>query len=166
MVWCVGGARGGVPVVGAARWESGARVVALAADLILVVPSPVAGAAKAFSHIAGAQGSTGWMASAVRKAAQALAPTLDHIRIGLRRSKVLNTDETGITINGSMWWTHVSCTAMLTLLTVSSFRGREGMKLAGIIEYFRGIAVHDVWAPYGQFDVVHALCESDGGDGE
>jgi len=43
---------------------------------------------------------------------------------------------------------------------VHAERGKDGMKAAGVLPDFRGIAVHDAWAPYGTFEDVagHALC--------
>ena len=39
-------------------------------------------------------------------------------------------------------------------------RGKDGMKAAGVLPSFAGIAVHDAWAPYDTFGNVagHALC--------
>jgi transposase len=38
--------------------------------------------------------------------------------------------------------------------------GKDGMKAAGVLPFFTGIAVHDAWAPYDTFESVagHALC--------
>ena len=46
------------------------------------------------------------------------------------------------------------------LVTVHAKRGKDGMKAAGVLPSFAGIAVHDAWAPYDTFDNVagHALC--------
>jgi hypothetical protein len=46
------------------------------------------------------------------------------------------------------------------LVTVHAKRGKDGMKAAGVLPFFTGIAVHDAWKPYDTFDNVagHALC--------
>jgi transposase len=46
------------------------------------------------------------------------------------------------------------------LFTVHAKRGKDGMKAAGVLPSFAGIAVHDAWAPYDTFGNVagHALC--------
>jgi len=46
------------------------------------------------------------------------------------------------------------------LVTVHAKRGKDGMKAAGILPFFTGIAVRDAWKPYGTFGNVagHALC--------
>jgi hypothetical protein len=43
---------------------------------------------------------------------------------------------------------------------VHAKRGKDGMKAAGVLPSFAGIAVHDAWAPYDTFSNVagHALC--------
>ena len=47
-------------------------------------------------------------------------------------------------------------------MTVHPKRGKDGMKAAGVLPFFRGIAVHDAWKPYDSYDNVagHALCNS------
>jgi hypothetical protein len=38
-------------------------------------------------------------------------------------------------------------------------RGRDGIDAAGVLPRFRGIAVHDAWAPYDTYvDAAHQLC--------
>jgi len=46
------------------------------------------------------------------------------------------------------------------LVTVHAKRGKDGMKAAGVLPFFTGIAVHDAWKPYDTFGNVagHALC--------
>lgn len=46
------------------------------------------------------------------------------------------------------------------LVTVHAKRGKDGMRAAGILPFFTGIAVHDAWKPYDSFEDVagHALC--------
>ncbi|MCW2934822.1 MAG: hypothetical protein JWM19_5784 [Actinomycetia bacterium] len=46
------------------------------------------------------------------------------------------------------------------LVTVHAKRGKDGMKAAGILPFFTGIAVHGAWKPYDTFENVagHALC--------
>jgi hypothetical protein len=46
------------------------------------------------------------------------------------------------------------------LVTVHAKRGKDGMRAAGILPFFTGIAVHDAWKPCDSFEDVagHALC--------
>lgn len=60
---------------------------------------------------------------------------------------------------GRLGWIHSASTDTLTLLTVHRKRGVEAMNAAGVLGKFRGVAVHDNWAPYRSFeDASHALC--------
>ena len=50
---------------------------------------------------------------------------------------------------------------MFSLLTVHRRRGVAGMKHAGVLPVFTGIAVHDAWAPYDTYThAEHALCNA------
>jgi hypothetical protein len=56
-------------------------------------------------------------------------------------------------------WVHCARTDRYTLLTCHAKRGRTGIDDAGVLGRFRGIAVHDAWAPYDTYvDVEHQLC--------
>ena len=56
-------------------------------------------------------------------------------------------------------WIHSASTETLTLLTAHRKRGVEAMNDAGVLPGFRGVAVHDGWAPYRNFtEALHALC--------
>ena len=57
-------------------------------------------------------------------------------------------------------WVHSASAGKFALFTVHAKRGKDGMKAAGVLPSFAGIAVHDAWAPYDTFGNVagHALC--------
>ena len=76
----------------------------------------------------------------------------------LRRSA--HFDETGFRTAGKLAWVHSASAGKFALFTVHAKRGKDGMKAAGVLPSFAGIAVHDAWAPYDTFDNVagHALC--------
>jgi len=69
-------------------------------------------------------------------------------------------DETGFRIAGRLAWARSASSGKFVLVTVHPKRGKDGMTAAGILPFFRGIAVHDAWKPYDSFDNVagHALC--------
>src|SRR5512142_2375265 len=48
------------------------------------------------------------------------------------------------------------------LVTAHAKRGKEGMKAAGVLPSFAGIACHDAWKPYDGWENVagHALCNA------
>jgi transposase len=54
---------------------------------------------------------------------------------------------------------HCARTGKYTLITCHPKRGRDGIDAAGVLGRFRGIAVHDAWAPYDTYlDARHQLC--------
>jgi transposase len=72
---------------------------------------------------------------------------------------VAHFDETGGRIDGRLSWIHSASTDTLTLLTAHRKRGVDAMNDAGVLPTFSGVAVHDGWAPYRNFEeALHALC--------
>ena len=68
-------------------------------------------------------------------------------------------DETGLRVAGKLHWVHCARTGKYTLITCHPKRGRDGIDDAGVLGRFRGVAVHDAWAPYDTYlDVEHQLC--------
>ena len=58
-----------------------------------------------------------------------------------------------------MHWVHCARTGKYTLITCHPKRGRKGIDDAGVLTRFRGVAVHDAWAPYDTYvDPAHQLC--------
>ncbi len=82
--------------------------------------------------------------------------------VGVVRAEVVHFDETGFRTAGKLAWVHSASSGKFVLVTVHAKRGKDGMKAAGILPFFRGIAVHDGWKPYNSFDSVagHALCRA------
>jgi transposase len=117
-------------------------------------------ACQALSDLFGCAPAPGALAAAVRKAAGFLAPTLAAITRCLVAAEVAHFDETGFRTAGRLAWVHSASAGKFALFTVHAKRGKEGMKAAGVLPSFTGIAVHDAWAPYDSFDNVagHALC--------
>jgi hypothetical protein len=104
--------------------------------------------------------SPGALAAAAKKAAGFLAPALAAITRHLIAAEVAHFDETGFRTAGKLAWVHSASQGKFALFTVHAKRGKDGMKAAGVLPHFRGIAVHDAWAPYDTFQDVagHALC--------
>ncbi len=119
-------------------------------------------ACQALSELFGCAPSPGALAAAARKAAGLLAPALKAITGHLIASDVVHFDETGFRTAGRLAWVHSASSGKLVLVTVHAKRGKDGMKAAGVLPFFRGIACHDAWKPYDSYSNVagHALCNS------
>ena len=117
-------------------------------------------ACQALAEMSGCAPSPGALAAAARKAAGFLAPALQAITRHLIACEVVRFDETGFRTAGKLAWVHSASAGKFALFTVHAKRGKDGMKAAGVLPDFRGIAVHDAWAPYDTFEDVagHALC--------
>ena len=117
-------------------------------------------ACRALPEMFGCAPSPGALAAAARKAAGLLAPALQAITKRLVSAEIVHFDETGFRTAGKLAWVHSASSGKFVLITVHAKRGKDGMKAAGILPAFRGIAVHDAWRPYDSFDSVagHALC--------
>jgi transposase len=119
-------------------------------------------ACQALAEMFGCAPAPGALASAARKAAGFLSPALAAITRRLIACEVVHFDETGFRVAGRLAWVHSASAGKFALFTVHAKRGKDGMKAAGVLPFFAGIAVHDAWAPYDSFDGVggHALCGS------
>jgi transposase len=117
-------------------------------------------ACQALSEMFGSAPSPGALASAARKTAGLLAPALKAITGYLVSAEVVHFDETGFRTAGKLAWVHSASWGKFVLATVHAKRGKDGMKAAGILPFFTGVAVHDAWKPYDTFENVagHALC--------
>jgi len=117
-------------------------------------------ACQALSEMFGCAPSPGALAAAARKTAGLLAPALAAITRYLAGAEVAHFDETGFRTAGRLAWVHSASWGKFVLVTVHAKRGVDGMKAAGVLPFFAGIAVHDAWKPYDSFENVagHALC--------
>ena len=60
---------------------------------------------------------------------------------------------------GTLHWVHCARTDKYTLVTCHPKRGTRGIDDLGVLTGFRGIAIHDAWAPYDTYlDCEHQLC--------
>jgi transposase len=119
-------------------------------------------ACRALSELFGCAPSPGALAAAARKTAGLIAPALAAVARHLIGAEVVHFDETGFRTAGRLAWVHSVSSGKFVLVTVHAKRGRDGMNAAGVLPFFRGIAVHDAWKPYDSYDNVagHALCNS------
>ena len=99
------------------------------------------------------------VASMTRRAASGLGEFLIQVKDRIAASEVAGFDETGLRVAGTLHWVHCARTGKYTLITCHAKRGRKGIDDAGVLARFRGVAVHDAWAPYDTYvDAAHQLC--------
>lgn len=138
----------------------GPNVTALAAYLLTYQHIPVARAARLLADLMGLPVSTGWVAGVLHPVAAELDGFEQQVAEALRTAPVAHFDETGIKVEGKLWWLHTACTTRLTAYFAHTMRGGEAMDEFGILPRFRGIAVHDGWRPYDDYVRVHARCNA------
>jgi transposase len=97
-------------------------------------------ACQALSDMFGCAPSPGALAAAARKAAGFLAPALQAITRHLISAEVVHFDETGFRTAGKLAWVHSASQGKFALFTVHAKRGKDGMKAAGVLPSFAGIA--------------------------
>jgi transposase len=115
--------------------------------------------AQALAELFGIPVSHGTVATMTKRAADGLTDFLGLLRDRIAEAEVAGFDETGLRVAGTLHWVHCARTDKYTLITCHPKRGREGIDDAGVLGRFRGVAVHDAWAPYDTYvDVEHQLC--------
>jgi transposase len=119
-------------------------------------------ACRALADLFGCAPSPGALASMAKKAAALVAPVVKAITAALVAAEVVHFDETGFRTAGRLAWVHSASSGKYVLVTVHAKRGKDGMKAAGVLPFFKGIACHDAWKPYDSYVRVagHALCNS------
>ena len=89
-----------------------------------------------------------------------LGPIEQEIQQTLVKSTVAHFDETGMRVNGRLWWLHVACSNGLTYYFVHPRRGQAAMDEMAILPEFGGKAIHDGWKSYAGYDCEHFLCNA------
>jgi transposase len=91
---------------------------------------------------------------------QKLEPLERELHAAVGASAVVHFDETGLRVNGHLWWLHVACTSGLTYYFIHPKRGTEAMDEMGILPEFEGKAIHDGLKSYPGYDCEHFLCNA------
>lgn len=91
---------------------------------------------------------------------EALALSDTALKTQVLASPVCHYDETGIRVEGRLYWQHTASTADATYLFVHAHRGQQALSSdASPLPTYTGWAVHDCWASYFLFSSCqHALC--------
>jgi len=139
--------------------QYGARIAAIVIYLYVGQFLSKQRTAQALADLFGTPMSAGTIAGMLTRAAAGLDDFLDDIRRRLTGAEVVGFDETGFRVAGKLHWVHCARSDKYTLVICHEKRGRQGMAALGVIDGFRGVAVHDAWAPYDTYlGVDHQLC--------
>ena len=73
----------------------------------------------------------------------------------------VHCDETGLRVEGKLYWTHVVSTKQATYLEVHPKRGKQALDEIGILPQRQGIVVHDGYSSYTKYpDAEHVRCNA------
>lgn len=141
------------------RAQYGPRLRALAVYLAQEQLVPLGRVQHLLADLFGVQLGRGSLVSWIQQAARVLEPVERAIKAALRRAHVLRHDESGVRRAGRLAWAHVVCTSQLTHYAIHAKRGQEATAAIGILPGYRGVRVHDGWAPnWAETTCRHALC--------
>ena len=73
---------------------------------------------------------------------------------------VAGFDETGFKVCAKRMWLHTCSTDKYTYYYFHEKRGQQAMDAAGILPDFKGVACHDGFSSYYQYDCSHSLCNA------
>lgn len=140
--------------------QYGPRVKAAGVYLTQYQQVPIDRTAQALQDLFDLPVSTGTIQNFINEADGALAPALDQIRQALLAEPVVHFDETGMRVGRKQQWLHSASTIWLTWYGPHAKRGKEALDSFNILPAFAGVAVHDGWRPYADYDCQHALCNA------
>jgi transposase len=110
--------------------------------------------------VLGVEMSDGTLYNVREQCFEQLAPSSAEIQTSLLTSNVVHFDETGLRVNGKLWWLHVASTRGLTYYFIHPKRGQAAMDEMGILLEYSGKAVHDGWKSYFVYACAHFLCNA------
>ena len=109
--------------------------------------------------LTGIKPSVGTVVNMLKSAADTAKPIVSSYPQKLYEFPVVNSDESGIFINGKLHWAHVICTDNMTYYALSEKRGTQAMRDIDFLPNYQGIVVHDFWMSYFKAtDAKHAMC--------
>lgn len=111
--------------------------------------------------VVGIQMSTGTIKTKLENLRKSVRPSVEWIKEKVKQLLLLHFDETGLRVDGLLYWLHCCCDQNWTYLFVHKNRGKKAMEEMGILPGYTGIVETDCWAPYFQYtDAGHALCNA------
>jgi transposase len=144
-----------------APMQYGEGVRSVAAYLLGYQLLPYDRCAEAMADLFGCPLSPGTLATLLKGCAGELAGPEMLIKEWLRKSVVLGVDETGLRVSKRQDWVHVTATDKLTLLVHDRRRGERATSGIDVLPRFEGVAVHDGFSSYDQYQQCrHAQCNA------
>lgn len=140
--------------------QYGTGIKALAVYLLTYHLLPYERTSALLGDLFGHTPAKGTLQTAVETCAAGLVGVEEQIKDALIGADVLHNDETGVRVQGTLQWVHVTSTPWLTHYAVHPKRGSDAMTEVGILPAFHGVSVHDGLTAYRQFDCAHALCNA------
>lgn len=122
---------------------------------------PVARTAQIFKDLYNHAPSEAIIIKASQQLSEHIEPARNIVKQLLHQAPLLNSDETGLRVEGKLHWLHSASTDKLTDYEVHPKRGKEGMDAAGILNGYQGKLVHDHWKTYFAYDKCqHIACNA------
>ena len=113
-----------------------------------------------FRDIFGLEVSPGSICNFQKNAYDQLGSTEQAIANALKSAEIAGADETGMRVDGSLWWMHVLRTDEWTLYHIDPSRGHSAIESMGVLLVFAGILVHDHYKAYFRYAALHVLCNA------
>ena len=114
-----------------------------------------------FEEFYGHRPAEGTIYAAGAEVAQIVTPATEAIKEHLAlREEIIGNDETGMRIDGKLYWLQTTCTTWLTYYAYQQKRGKVAMDAINLLPRFKGRVVHDDLPSYFQYDFQHALCNA------
>lgn len=152
--------QGEFPVEASNVVQYGPRLKAMMVYLMDAQLLPSGRTCEVLNDLLGVQVSEGTLYTSRTHCFEQLASIEQGIHDTLVTSTKVHFDETGLRVNGKLWWLHVACTNGLTYYFVHPKRGQVAMDEMAILPEFSGKAIHDGWKSYQGYDCEHFLCNA------
>jgi transposase len=122
---------------------------------------PVERTGRVLGEVFGCPIAGGTLERMVARCADAVAEIVAAIKQAVIAAAVVHADETGLSLNGTPAWLHVTSTDRLTWYATHRKRGREALDALGVLPTVRGRVVHDgLWSYWHYAQCAHALCNA------
>ena len=152
--------QGDFPAAASNVVQYGPRLKAMMVYLMEAQLLPSKRSCEVLSDLLGVKVSEGTLYTTRVQCFEHLEPIEQAIQATVVNANVVHFDETGMRVNGRLWWLHVACTNGLTYYFVHPKRGQDGMDEMAILPAFVGKAIHDGWKSYAGYDCEHFLCNA------